>query len=100
LVREGASVTAHDPQADRGELAGYTGFAVHDDPYAAISGSEALVLMTPWREYRELDFERVRAIMKTPYVFDTAGLWDADKLAALGFTYEDIGRGRRSQGVN
>jgi UDPglucose 6-dehydrogenase len=97
LIREGASVTAHDPQADRGELGGYSGFTVHEDPYAAVRGADALVLMTPWRDYSDIDFKSIRAIMKGAYVFDTAGLWDGDKLAALGFTYDDIGRGRRAR---
>lgn len=95
LVREGAHVGAHDPLADRAELALYKGFTVHEDPYAAAEGAEALVLMTPWREYRDLDFARLHRVMATPAVIDTAGLWDAQSLQAMGFAYDDIGRGRR-----
>ena len=99
LIREGAIVAAHDPQADRAELAGYSGFTVCDDPYATLEDAQALVLMTPWRHYQDLDFARARILMKTPYVFDSAGMWDADQLTALGFLYEDIGRGRQPQRV-
>ena len=59
-----------------------------------ITGADALVLMTPWADYRELDFAAVRARMANPYVLDTAGLWNGEKLAGLGFAYDEIGRGR------
>jgi UDPglucose 6-dehydrogenase len=99
LVRAGAAVTAHDPQADRAELAAHPELTAFDDPYAAIEGSQALVLMTPWRDYRDLDFARVRALMKGNYVLDSAGLWDGEAPTMAGFAYEDIGRGRRTQTV-
>jgi UDPglucose 6-dehydrogenase len=100
LVEAGASVSAHDPQADREELASYHGFTVHDVAYEALHGAQALVLMTPWPEYRDLDFGQIRPMMKHPYVFDSAGLWDGAALTALGFTYEAIGRGRRTEGAS
>jgi UDPglucose 6-dehydrogenase len=94
LVEAGAIVSAHDPMADREELKAYSGFAFCEDPLAAAAQAQALVLITPWQDYRSIDFERVKRRMATPYVLDTAGLWDADRLVALGFIYDDIGRGR------
>ncbi len=95
LASAGAVVHAHDPRADRGELRGQPGFTFHDDPLDAVSGADAVVLMTPWASYRELDFGEVRRRMTGSYLLDTAGLWDAEALVALGFAYDDIGRGRR-----
>ena len=97
LVAHGVKVSAHDPLADRDELKAHGEFAFADDPLAAVEGAEALVLMTPWKDYKGLDFVAVKQRMARPYVLDTAGLWNADQLTALGFVYDDIGRGRRAQ---
>lgn len=95
LSAAGAIVGAHDPRADRDELAAHEGFTFFDDPLSAAVGAEALILMTPWNDYRDLDFAALKEHMARPYVLDTAGLWDAGKLTSLGFDYDDIGRGRR-----
>ena len=50
--------------------------------------------MTPWNDYRRLDFAIVRERMAGTYVLDTAGLWDADAVAKSGLAYDEIGRGR------
>jgi UDPglucose 6-dehydrogenase len=95
LINAGAEVGTHDPRADRDELRACGGFAFHEDPMSAVSGADALILMTPWREYRDLDFQEVKRRMKGAYVLDTAGLWQADRLKELGFAYDEIGRGRQ-----
>jgi UDPglucose 6-dehydrogenase len=97
LAAAGAVVSAHDPRADREELRSYDGFTFHEDPLDAVSGAAAVVLMTPWSNYRELDFAEVRRRMTGSYVLDTAGLWDAGTLASAGLAYDDIGRGRASR---
>jgi UDPglucose 6-dehydrogenase len=94
LIKAGASVRAHDPRVDREELKRYSGFDFREDPLAAVADAEALVLMTPWEHYRNLDFEEVKRRMVGNYVLDTAGLWNASDLARLGFRYDEIGRGR------
>ena len=94
LVAAGAVVSAHDPRADREELKSYDGFQFHEDPLDAVSGAAALILMTPWGDYRALDFAEVRRRMAGRYVLDTAGLWNADAVTATGLTYDEIGRGR------
>jgi UDPglucose 6-dehydrogenase len=95
LVAAGAVVSAHDPRADREELKSYSGFAFYEDPLDALSGAVALVLMTPWSDYRTLNFADVRGRMDGDYVLDTAGLWDSDAVRAGGLTYDEIGRGRQ-----
>jgi len=94
LQREGAIVSTHDPMADRAELKEYSGFSFFDEPVAAAAQARALVLMTPWKHYRDINFGVLKQSMAEPYVLDTAGMWDADRLTALGFIYDDIGRGR------
>ncbi len=94
LAREEAVVHAHDPKADRAELAEYKGFTFNEDVYAAVEGGEALVLITPWNDYKQLDFARIAQAMARPVIIDTANMLDADKLTSLGFTYLGVGRGR------
>jgi UDPglucose 6-dehydrogenase len=97
LSRGGAIVTASDPHADRNELKTHTTFTFFEDPYDAAEGADALVLMTPWKQYKDLDFIEIRKIMSRPVVFDTANLWSASSLTQIGFEYFDIGRGRLSR---
>ncbi len=94
LLRRGAKVNAHDPRASRDELRAHSEFTFFEDPLAAVGGADALVLMTPWKEYSDLDFAAIKSRMAKPYVLDTAGLWNADQLTGLGFAYDAIGRGR------
>jgi len=96
LMREGAVVAASDPRANREELKNYSAFEFFDNPYAAVQNADAVVLMTPWKDYRDLDFDRLKATMARPLLFDTANLWQAGPLLGKGFTYLDIGRGRKA----
>lgn len=94
MAGAGMIVSAHDPKADRDEVAARTDFRFTADAYTAAQGADVLVLVTPWPEYRSLDFARVRRLMAGTLIIDTAGLLHAGELEGLGFTYLDIGRGR------
>jgi UDPglucose 6-dehydrogenase len=94
LLEAGATVVAHDPVAmhetkrrvgDRIEYA--------ETSYAALSGADALVVVTDWNEYRHPDFARIKATLKSPVIVDGRNLYDTTKMRALGFTYASIGRG-------
>jgi UDPglucose 6-dehydrogenase len=62
------------------------------DPYDAVQGADALVVVTEWLVYRNPDFERVRRGLVTPLVIDGRNLFDPARMARLGFTYRCIGR--------
>ena len=98
MAREGMRVSAHDPKADRAEIATHANFRFFEDVYAAVKGADVLVLITPWPEYKSLDFSRILQLMSGPLLIDTANLLDAHQLQGLGFKYLDIGRGRGSDG--
>ncbi len=99
LVAAGAVVTGHDPKADASELALHPEFTFTRDVYAAVQGRQALILMTAWTDYRDLDMERVVGAMGArPVVLDTANLWDVETMDRLGFRYYNIGRGRKIEG--
>jgi UDPglucose 6-dehydrogenase len=93
LKEAGAIVAGHDPAADKDEVAAL-GIGAHADAYAAAQDADALVLMTPWVDYKNVDLVRLKAAMKGNLLFDTARLWPADTAVAAGFRYFDIGTGR------
>jgi UDPglucose 6-dehydrogenase len=94
LASAGALVAGHDPKADPMAVAQSARLQLASDVYDAAQGADALVLMTPWPEYRSVDFVRLKAEMRLPFVLDTAGLWNHEVAEAAGVTHWDIGRGR------
>jgi len=92
---EGASVKAYDPKADPHELEAYLRyFTLCDNPYTVAEGSHALILITAWPEFRDLDFPRIRASMHSPVLLDSQNMLDADLMVQMGFLYQGVGRGR------
>lgn len=93
LLSKGARVRAYDPVAIP-EAKSHLNGSVHycDSAYAAAEGSDALVVGTGWPEFRALDFDRIKGLLKTPVIVDTKNLLDSTRLRALGFEYVGIGR--------
>jgi UDPglucose 6-dehydrogenase len=97
LLDAGASVVAHDPVAMHetqrriGDRISYA-----ETSYDALTGADALVIVTDWNEYRHPDFARIKSALRTPVVVDGRNLYDTRKMRALGFTYSSIGRGGKS----
>jgi UDPglucose 6-dehydrogenase len=94
LVSKGARVRAYDPVAipeARTQLNSTVRYC--DSAYAAAEGSDALVVGTGWPEFRALDFDRIKHLLKAPVIVDTKNLLDSTRLRALGFEYVGIGRG-------
>jgi len=94
VVAQGATVRAYDPKADPSEMAPFLQeFTVCDDPYAAAQGAHAIVLVTPWPEFKDLDLARLRTPMHSPVFLDAANMLDPDQVIQAGFHYQGIGRG-------
>jgi UDPglucose 6-dehydrogenase len=95
LLRRGARVKAFDPvamnRADEiwGEQAG---FELCKDPLAAAQGSDALIVVTEWREFRSPDFAELIRVLKQPIILDGRNLYEPSLMAELGFEYTGIGR--------
>ncbi|MGA9040075.1 MAG: nucleotide sugar dehydrogenase [Terriglobales bacterium] len=93
LVSKGARVRAYDPVAlpdARLELNGSVHYC--ESPYAAAEGVDALVVGTGWPEFRALDFDRIKHLLKRPLIVDTKNLLDSVRLRAMGFEYVGVGR--------
>lgn len=93
LTRAGADVRAHDPKADREELLQYSDFTFFEDPYAAAAGSRAAIFVTPWPEYRELDFPRLAELMEQHVVIDAQNALPEEQVRDAGFHVDGMGRG-------
>ena len=63
-----------------------------ESAYAAAEGLDALVVGTGWPEFRSLDFDRIKHLLKNPVIVDTKNLLDSTRLRAIGFEYVGIGR--------
>jgi UDPglucose 6-dehydrogenase len=94
LVSKGAHVRAYDPVAIPDAKVRLNGSVRYcDSAYAAAEGSDALVVGTGWPEFRALDFDRIKHLLKRPVIVDTKNLLDSSRLRALGFEYVGVGRG-------
>jgi UDPglucose 6-dehydrogenase len=93
LQNEDATIRAYDPAAMAAAARVLRNVALCEDPYQVATGADALVLATEWNEFKHLDFERIREVMRTPVIVDGRNLWDPERLRSLGFIYFGIGRG-------
>ena len=92
LVKSGASITAYDPKGmteAKGLLQDVTWCS---SAYDAIKNADALAILTEWNEFRSLDFNKLRAIMKQPIMVDLRNIYNPDEMKMAGFEYFCIGR--------
>ncbi|HIJ95717.1 MAG TPA: UDP-glucose/GDP-mannose dehydrogenase family protein [Desulfuromonadales bacterium] len=93
LLAAGASVRAHDPEAIKeakkvfGDRIEYS-----SNQYDILDGADALAVITDWNEYRNPDFERIKAALKTPVIVDGRNLYRPERMASSGFIYAPLGR--------
>jgi UDPglucose 6-dehydrogenase len=93
LLAEGAHVQVYDPEAMKiartifGSKVTYA-----ENSYGALTGADALLIVTEWNEFREPDFARMRKLLRDPVIFDGRNLYNPDQIRAQGFTYTSIGR--------
>jgi UDPglucose 6-dehydrogenase len=93
LLEAGARVRAYDPVATANARRVLPACVVYcDSPYEATAGADALALVTEWNEFKFLNLDRVRALMRRPLVFDGRNLWEPERMRRLGFEYHSIGR--------
>ncbi|MBP7148395.1 MAG: UDP-glucose/GDP-mannose dehydrogenase family protein [Acidobacteria bacterium] len=92
LAAAGARVQAYDPAAlETARAAGYEGLACPDE-YAACEGADALVIATEWNQFRNLDLERIKRLLKAPVVVDLRNVYEPEDMARRGFHYTAVGR--------
>jgi len=95
LWQAGAKVQAFDPKAmpeTRRIYGERDNLALVDDPYHALEGADALVVITEWKAFWSPDFDRIKTLLSEPVIFDGRNIYDPRDLSELGFKHEGIGR--------
>ncbi len=92
LQKEGARVKAYDPVAIENAKKILNGVEFSPTAYAAAEGADALVVVTEWREFRQLNLVRIKEMMSKPIIFDGRNIYDADRMRRLGFQYHCMGK--------
>ncbi|HUK33309.1 MAG TPA: UDP binding domain-containing protein, partial [Vicinamibacterales bacterium] len=92
LQQKGAAVRAFDPQGAR-EAAKLLNIEQCKDAYAALDGADGVVILTEWNEFRALDTERMKTLLKKPLMVDLRNIYRPSQMSAAGFTYVSVGRG-------
>ncbi len=93
LLQEGSAVTAYDPAAmERTQEVMNSGITFVNSAYEAAHNADALLILTEWEEFANLDLKRLRQELRYPIVIDGRNLYDPELMAAHGFTYYSVGR--------
>lgn len=94
LLEAGATVIAYDPAGMERAAALQPELQFAADAYSLAIDADALVLVTEWNEFKQLDWQRLRTAMRRPILVDGRNMYDPIRLTKAGFIYEGIGRGR------
>jgi len=97
LVKRGAKIQAHDPEAmNMAKTPEYFGdnpdISYFENKYDALNGADAMLIITEWKEFRTPDFEQIKKLLKSPVIFDGRLMYDMKKMKEMGFDYNSIGR--------
>ena len=93
ILSQGGKVRAYDPEAEKSARSVFGSRIEYvEHSYEALTGADALAIVTEWNEFREPDFARMRSLMKSPVVFDGRNLFTNEQMRSEGFTYYSIGR--------
>jgi UDPglucose 6-dehydrogenase len=96
LQLAGARVKAYDPVAMSVATRWLPSLELADDPYALAEGCDALVVVTDWNEFKQLNMRRIKEAMARPVILDGRNIYEPVAMQALGFTYVGVGRGNKS----
>jgi UDPglucose 6-dehydrogenase len=93
LNADGASVRGFDPVAMENARGILPVVEMFDDPYKMAKGCDALIVVTEWNEFKQLDLKRIKSTLKKPVIFDARNIYEPAKMKAMGFIYRGVGRG-------
>ena len=94
LQKEGAKIKAYDPEAMPNAKNVLTHVSFCKDAYSTVQGCDCLLVLTEWDEFKNLDFKKIRKLMRQTVIFDGRNLYHGQQLEKLGFEYFGIGRGK------
>jgi UDPglucose 6-dehydrogenase len=92
LQKEGARIKAYDPIAMHEARKVLNDVEFAEDTYSAISGADALVFLTEWNQFRSLDLDKIKRLLRTPLIIDLRNIYDPPRMRESGFQYVAVGR--------
>ena len=92
LIEAGAKVVAYDPEGMHEAQKLMSGLDYTEDAYGAIEGADAMVIITEWDQFRALDLDRVKTLLKSDVVVDLRNIYAPEDMAKRGFEYTSVGR--------
>jgi UDPglucose 6-dehydrogenase len=93
LIAAGATVRGYDPVAVDNARSILQTVEMFDDPYTMAAGCDALMVIAEWNEFKQLDLEKIKGLLKSPVIFDGRNIDDPASMKEMGFYYRGIGRG-------
>jgi UDPglucose 6-dehydrogenase len=93
LIKEGASISAFDPAGMEASKQVLNDVRYVRDMYDVAKDADALIIITEWNEFRNLDWERVKALLRSPLVIDLRNIYEPSRVKSKGLTYHSVGRG-------
>lgn len=92
LQKLGAKIKAFDPEAQQNAKKFIKKVIYCKDPYSALKGCDALVIVTEWNEFRDLELKKVKQLLKHPNIIDGRNIYEPQEMKKLGFNYQCVGR--------
>ncbi len=97
LIEAGAHVRAYDPVARQTAAPLVPNVEICDNVYEMADGCDALVVVTEWNEFKQLDLEKLKSLLKSPVIYDGRNIYDPALMRDMGFIYQAIGRGNHKK---
>jgi UDPglucose 6-dehydrogenase len=92
LKKAGSTVRGYDPVAMEVARPLLPSVELFDDPYKLAKGCDALMVITEWNEFKQLDLDKIKSLLKNPVIYDGRNIYDPKLMVGMGFTYRSIGR--------
>ena len=92
LIEAGAKVRGYDPVAMNVARPILPAVEMFDEPYKLADGCDALMIITEWNEFKQLDLDKVKGLLKSPVIYDGRNIYEPGRMKEMGFTYRAIGR--------
>ena len=98
MIAKGAKVAAFDPAGMQAAKESINTIECVEDMYAAAKDADAFVIITEWNEFRYLDWEKIKNLLRNPVVVDLRNIYEPSRMKAWGFDYHCVGRSYEQPG--
>jgi len=92
LQKDGGKIKTYDPEAMEKAKLIFDNVEFCDDPYEVSKNADALIILTEWNEFKEMDLKKIKSLLTSPVIIDGRNIYDPEDLKKEGFTYISIGR--------